>query len=310
MKIRQIIRQVLLNGDSREKQASWFGNRPVSYPFISGDTFAASSDFVVSATAQPLNFDAMKHPQKGQTVFLETDFAAKSIHFDYFLNWLEYGMTKESLKPKIIIHNGDENIPQERLDSLLERCSDIYGVNIINESEQVHALPIGLENVHYRNNGALSDFISSKNDSSMNNSKVRSGVIGAFNVSTNISERAPLAELMASSRHKFYKSRIPSAQLRQLVANAKFVVSPPGNGYDCHRTWEAIYLGAIPVVLEGCLAKSLVDNLPILSVKSWEQFLQTSDSELDEIFENLMTRDTRKGYMDYWINEFSSTKNI
>ena len=36
---------------------------------------------------------------------------------------------------------------------------------------------------------------------------------------------------------------------RQLLLRSKYVLSPPGNGPDCHRTWESIYLGAIPIVL-------------------------------------------------------------
>ena len=31
-------------------------------------------------------------------------------------------------------------------------------------------------------------------------------------------------------------------------AAAAFVLSPPGNGFDCHRTWEAIAMGVIPIL--------------------------------------------------------------
>jgi hypothetical protein len=30
------------------------------------------------------------------------------------------------------------------------------------------------------------------------------------------------------------------------LANSKFVISPVGNGLDCHRSWEALACGAIP----------------------------------------------------------------
>lgn len=47
-----------------------------------------------------------------------------------------------------------------------------------------------------------------------------------------------------------------------------FVVSPPGEGLDCHRTWEAICLGCIPIMISTPL-DNMFDGLPVLIVKSW-----------------------------------------
>ena len=47
-----------------------------------------------------------------------------------------------------------------------------------------------------------------------------------------------------------------------------FVVSPFGNGLDCHRTWEALALGCIPIIMTSGL-DSLYDDLPVLIVKDW-----------------------------------------
>ncbi len=47
-----------------------------------------------------------------------------------------------------------------------------------------------------------------------------------------------------------------------------FVVSPHGNGLDCHRTWEALCIGNIPIVKTSPI-DSLFDELPILIVKDW-----------------------------------------
>jgi len=48
----------------------------------------------------------------------------------------------------------------------------------------------------------------------------------------------------------------------------KFVLSPHGGGYDCHRTWEAIALGCIPIVKSSPIDE-LYKDLPVLIVKSW-----------------------------------------
>ena len=43
----------------------------------------------------------------------------------------------------------------------------------------------------------------------------------------------------------------------------KFILSPPGAGFDCHRTWEALYLGAIPIVKTSSL-DPLYKDLPVV----------------------------------------------
>ena len=48
------------------------------------------------------------------------------------------------------------------------------------------------------------------------------------------------------------------------------MVSPPGSGWDCYRTWEALWLGTIPIVLRtGTPFDSLFDDLPVLLVDAW-----------------------------------------
>ena len=47
-----------------------------------------------------------------------------------------------------------------------------------------------------------------------------------------------------------------------------FVISPHGGGLDCHRTWEALILGCIPIIKTSYLNK-LFDDLPVLIVNEW-----------------------------------------
>jgi hypothetical protein len=54
------------------------------------------------------------------------------------------------------------------------------------------------------------------------------------------------------------------------MAQSKFVICPEGNGLDCHRTWEALLMGAIPVIKHSTL-DPLFEGLPVLLVDSWDQ---------------------------------------
>jgi hypothetical protein len=50
-----------------------------------------------------------------------------------------------------------------------------------------------------------------------------------------------------------------------------FCLSPNGNGIDCHKTWESIYLKTIPVVTES-INIEFYKNYPIYVIKNWESF--------------------------------------
>lgn len=47
-----------------------------------------------------------------------------------------------------------------------------------------------------------------------------------------------------------------------------FVLSPFGNGMDCHRTWEALLCGCIPIV-RSSVFDEMFEGLPVLIVKNW-----------------------------------------
>ena len=44
---------------------------------------------------------------------------------------------------------------------------------------------------------------------------------------------------------------VPFEQYYETLARYAFVLSPPGNGFDAFRTWEALAVGAVPIVLNA-----------------------------------------------------------
>jgi hypothetical protein len=50
-----------------------------------------------------------------------------------------------------------------------------------------------------------------------------------------------------------------------------FVISPHGNGLDCHRTWEALCLGCIVIVKKSPI-DTLYTDLPVLIIDNWSDF--------------------------------------
>ena len=44
-----------------------------------------------------------------------------------------------------------------------------------------------------------------------------------------------------------------------LINKYKFILSPSGAGPDCHRTWEALYMGCIPIVISSSIKELYED---------------------------------------------------
>jgi hypothetical protein len=77
----------------------------------------------------------------------------------------------------------------------------------------------------------------------------------------------------------------------------KFILSPPGVGLDCHRTWEALVLGCIPIVKSSCIDK-VYEGLPVWIVKNWEEAncLENCPVTNDGTIGTKLT-------LEYWINK-------
>ena len=83
-----------------------------------------------------------------------------------------------------------------------------------------------------------------------------------------------------------------------------FVVSPHGNGLDCHRTWEALLLGCIPIVKLSPLDKLYIE-LPVLVINDWSDITK----ELLDVTINVFSQqkfDYSRLTVDYWKNLIKS----
>ena len=85
-----------------------------------------------------------------------------------------------------------------------------------------------------------------------------------------------------------------------------FVISPHGNGLDCHRTWEALILGCIPIVKTSGLDK-LYDDLPVLIVKDWSNVNKYLLEKTIYDFKN-KSFNYEKLTLKYWVDEFRKLK--
>jgi hypothetical protein len=96
----------------------------------------------------------------------------------------------------------------------------------------------------------------------------------------------------------FEKSLIPRGSCWARQSQFMFVVSPGGVGNDCHRTWEALILGCIPIVKRDEVTPLFVD-LPVIVVEDWREL---SRSFLVDSFQRLSQRKFRYSslFLEHW----------
>jgi hypothetical protein len=68
----------------------------------------------------------------------------------------------------------------------------------------------------------------------------------------------------------FQKRKLRRIDLWREKTRYAFVVSPHGNGLDCHRTWESLVLGNIVIVKRSSI-DALYDKLPVVIVDDWRE---------------------------------------
>jgi hypothetical protein len=101
------------------------------------------------------------------------------------------------------------------------------------------------------------------------------------------------------------RNHIPRASTWARQSAFVFVVSPQGVGLDCHRTWEALALGCIPIVKRSPLSQLFAD-LPVLIVDDWSEVRR---ERLEACLRSFMDRkfDYSALFLDTWtrrIHEF------
>lgn len=101
----------------------------------------------------------------------------------------------------------------------------------------------------------------------------------------------------------FQSSPLPVDQTWDLQSKYQFVLSPHGAGLDCHRTWEALLLGCIPIVKTAKL-NDLFEDLPVVIVDDWAQinlhFLENAVAQISSRSINV-----EKLMMRYWKAQIS-----
>jgi hypothetical protein len=92
------------------------------------------------------------------------------------------------------------------------------------------------------------------------------------------------------------------------LLKARYVISPPGSQIDCHRHWEALVFGAVPVVHASPITRALLDGLPACFVPAWDALTTDVLKRCDARLAKAESFDWDRLTVDYWRTQISESK--
>jgi len=260
-----------------------------SEPFISGDSFKHLSDIIFEG--HTFNFPSQLSllSQGAPVVFAQgwpVSAAAKELAENC-------NQGRNFPNATLIIHNCDEIPTRHQMEVLARSFKKVFSVNWLGDPEIISPLPIGLENRDKRRNGVPKDYAKAIRKGLPSFHQRDIDFLVCFSMHTNPLEREAAFNAAVQNPGCYVVTEsITPKQYRKLVLRSKYVISPPGNGPDCHRTWEAMYLGAIPIVKRQSWPFQHV-QLPVIQIDEWNEIATKMDTRLPETFADWQN-------LDFW----------
>lgn len=233
-----------------------------------------------------------------------------------------------NIKYIIVSHASDYGITQETINSLPQNIVKIFGQNIIHKDPRVESIPIGCimstwigEDQHaikYQDDGSYCHHYCNIPETG-ESKQFKNLVLVDFSINSNPSARAPLynhfkdkpwatvnpcdltyqqhAQTEFHSRKNYFQG----------IYNHKFVVSPLGNGVDCGRNWQSLYLNTIAIIPRHVNIEYYENDLPFLIFDDintiTEEYLNEKWNEMSNKEYNL-----EKATISYWYKKIRDEK--
>jgi hypothetical protein len=137
-----------------------------------------------------------------------------------------------------------------------------YATNPLLSHPKLRALPIGIANARWSHGDTAA--LRRVQEARIPKSELYDA---SFSLMTNPEERR--ACVAATGLEP--SPALPFEAYLERLASAYFCISPNGNGIDCHRTWEALYVRTIPVVTRSLVTDHHAE-LPLVVLDDWSQF--------------------------------------
>jgi hypothetical protein len=165
----------------------------------------------------------------------------------------------------------DTPITEDIHDLIPENVKGIFGVNAIGFGGKVHPFPYGVQRIIHPSDNRIG-ILHEMMERDVNPSKL---LYINHAEHTNISERGNIREKFEKLKYATVDNRVSYDIYCQQILNHKFMICPQGNGVDCHRNWEVLYLKRVPIMKRTLYLEKLFDGYPILWVNDYAEITKT-----------------------------------
>jgi hypothetical protein len=194
----------------------------------------------------------------------------------------------------LITHDADNPVNEQHIPILQNRfLKKWFGMNCHIIHEKLQPIPIGIANECWPHGDkqALLDTA---------NKKIRSKgkyIYSNFTKETNLNQRQDVALILKNHKDVFFESqKLTYKDYLDKLSTYKFIISPPGNSVDCHRIWESIYVGTIPIVLKS-VPMVYFKDCPIFFIEKWEDLYNV---DLEEKYYTIIQKSCVKSQFSFY----------
>lgn len=251
-----------------------------SLPFITGMGYRNLCDYVYDEF-EKFNIDIINQFEN-MKIFVKTDFL-----FEF-----QSISLKKINKPFILYtHNSDLSIDYRYINIINNPyLVKWFGQNINFKSDKLYSIPIGIANKRW-NHGDIEIL---KKVISEDNKKVNL-VYCNIDINTNIIERK---KCLSNIYPIVNSNRVNFEDYLRSLSKSFFVVSPNGNGIDCHKNWESFYLKSIPIVTRS-INMSYYEKYPFIIIDDWSHFskLKLTEELYYKIINSTNYEDINNGFI-------------
>lgn len=207
----------------------------------------------------------------------------------------------------LVTSGGDTPITQEAADRLPANIDHWFAANAHVRDQRIHPIPIGIPSDEtYGDFSVIEEFRDTPKTKEL---------FACFCLGNNPPERSVALNQAQLYSHSWTvqcfqqneRKLMPHRTFIKEMARHEFVLCPPGaQDSDTHRTWEALYLGCIPIVKRSVFNDYFSTMFPIVVVDDWRdvtpQFLENQQAYIAEGFRGY--REFLK--LSYWVDKIKN----
>ena len=168
-----------------------------------------------------------------------------------------------------------------------DNVKGIYGVNAVGFGGKVHPFPYGVQRIIHPSDNRIGIL------HEMMEKDVKPSKLLYINHAehTNISERGNIREKFEKLKYATVDSRVSYDIYCQQILNHKFMICPQGNGVDCHRNWEVLYLKRVPIMKRTPYLEELYKDYPVLWVNDYAEITKTLLTNNEHLYDQARNLD-------------------